>query len=238
MRNINVEKIYEYPETAIVIAALNEEEGIGPTLKEIESTVNDPFLLVVDGNSVDRTASIAKELGSEVLLQDRDTAGKGSAIAQALNHIDRDMQYIVFIDADYTYPAENIPKMIKILEENPDVGMVIGNRFDTKFNFRKAINSRLFFGNRLIAFAQNLLNGVKLCDPLSGLRVVRGNLLRNWNPKSKHFDIEVEMNYYIEKTGYKIREIPIQYRHRLGEKKLKLRDGFPILKRIVIESFS
>jgi hypothetical protein len=55
-------------------------------------------------------------------------------------------------------------------------------------------------------------------------------------PKSKGFDIEAEMNHRVERQGYKTVEIPIQYRSRLGEKKLKLRHGFRILKRILHES--
>ncbi len=53
-----------------------------------------------------------------------------------------------------------------------------------------------------------------------------------YNPKG--FDVEVELNYYIERTGYEIVEVPIGYRTRLGEKKLKPKDGAAILKRVII----
>ena len=62
------------------------------------------------------------------------------------------------------------------------------------------------------------------------------NALKDWEPKSKGFDIEAEMNHRVENKGYKIVEIPIQYRSRVGDKKLKLRDGLTIFKRIVAES--
>jgi hypothetical protein len=73
-------------------------------------------------------------------------------------------------------------------------------------------------------------------DPLSGLRVVRWSLLKAWKPKSRGFDIEAELNHQVERQGYKTVEIPIDYRDRLGEKKLKLRHGFTILRRIIAES--
>jgi hypothetical protein len=73
-----------------------------------------------------------------------------------------------------------------------------------------------------------------LKTPLTGLRVIRADLLTNWEVKSKGFDIEVELNYYIEKKGYDIVEIPIAYRQRLGEKKLKVQHGLIILKRLVL----
>ena len=45
------------------------------------------------------------------------------------------------------------------------------------------------------------------------------------------------MNFYVAKKGYRIVEIPIVYRPRLGEKKLGLKHGFVILGRILAESF-
>jgi len=48
--------------------------------------------------------------------------------------------------------------------------------------------------------------------------------------------VEVELNSLIQKKGFKTIEVPIQYRERLGEKKLKMKDGATILKRIMIET--
>ena len=222
--------------TLVVIAALNEEEGVGPTLLELRRVLDNPHLVVVDGNSVDRTVEIAKNLGADVLLQEG--KGKGDAIFQGIRQISSDVQFVVFTDADYTYPAEHIPKMMGILEQNQTVGMVIGNRFNGEHNFDESIPDPFYLGNRFLAFAQQVFNGVKLNDPLTGLRAVRASILRNWKPRSKSFDVEAEMNFLVERAGHQIVEIPIRYRHRLGEKKLKLRHGFVILKRIMSESLS
>jgi glycosyltransferase involved in cell wall biosynthesis len=59
-----------YSTVSVVIAALNEEEGIGNTLEELRKVLSDPYLIVVDENSVDRTIEIAKNMGPDVLLQD------------------------------------------------------------------------------------------------------------------------------------------------------------------------
>ena len=69
----------------LVIAALNEEHGIGPTLTEFLDNLSTPHVLVVDGHSRDRTVEIAKNLGAEIAFQDG--FGKGNAIANALRHI-------------------------------------------------------------------------------------------------------------------------------------------------------
>jgi len=228
-----VEKTGSFPSVLVILAALNEEAGIRLSLAELKMVLGDSKHLVVDGNSVDRTAKFAEEMGAEVLFQDG--SGKGQAIAQAIKHVNSDIQYVVFTDADYTYPVKCLPEMIRILEENPEVGMVTGNRFTHSLTL-SAMKSFFFVGNRILAWTQCLINGVHLNDPLTGLRVIRWRILKNWEPKSKGFDIEAEINYRVEKKGYRIVEIPIQYRSRIGEKKLKLRHGITILKRIIVES--
>lgn len=220
----------------VVVAALNEEQGIGPTLRELRSFLGQSQVVVVDGNSVDRTVEIAKNMSADVMLQNR--VGKGNAIFQGLQKLSPHVRYVVFIDADFTYPSEYVPKMIEILEQESDVGMVIGDRFNGEINLQKSWVNAFYLGNRLIALAQHTLNGIKLSDPLSGLRVVRADILKNWRPKSQGFDIEAEINFFVERAGYRIAEVPINYRKRLGKKKLKMRHGVSILKRIISESIT
>ncbi len=220
--------------TLVVIAALDEEEGIGPTLVELRDALIDPSFLIVDGRSVDGTVKIAEALNAKVILQKG--LGKGDAIATAIDHIRMlNPKYVILTDADFTYPAGYLREMIQILEENPTVGMVCGNRFNSHFHM-EYMNNLFYLGNRLLAFAHNLMNGVNLRDPLTGLRVIRGEILRDWRPKSKGFDIEVELNHLVERRNFGIMEIPIHYRQRLGEKKLKFKHGFLILSRIIAES--
>jgi len=216
-----------------IVAALNEQEGIGPTIAELRECLENLRIVVVDGRSQDRTVEIAKDMGAEVLSQTGN--GKGDALAQAIHEIRTDPDYVITTDADYTYPAKFLPKMIRIMEEDPKVGMVCGNRFNSHFHM-DYMNNLFYFGNRLLAFTHNLLNGVQLRDPLTGLRVIRWSILKDWAPKSLGFDVEVELNHYVERKGYGIVEISIPYRSRLGEKKLKFIHGASILKRIILES--
>ncbi len=222
-----------FPPLQVIIAALDEEEGIGLTIVELMNNLGFPRVLVVDGKSVDRTVEVAKDNGAEVAFQDG--LGKGDAVAKAIACLDLNVDYVVITDADYTYPVEYIPGMIQILEEKPSVGMVLGNRFDG-IRDKEAMHDVFYWGNRLIAFYHNLLNGVQLRDPLTGLRVVRAEILRSWKVKSKGFDVEVELNHYVERQGFDIVEVPINYRPRLGEKKLSLKNGAEILRRIMLET--
>jgi len=220
----------------VVIPTLDEAEGIGPTIAELRSVLEDPVFLVIDGNSVDGTPEIARRMGAEVYIQEG--KGKGLAVAQALRHVNSNARYIVFIDADYTYPARYIPEMIKILEADPSVGMVVGNRFNSNYDVKRSMLNAYFIGNRLLALAHKMASGIGMEDPLSGLRVVRWSLLKDWRPKSMGFDVEAELNFYIAKKGYRIVEIPIEYRPRLGKKKLGLKHGFTILRRILAEALT
>ena len=220
--------------TEAFIAALNEEEGVGATIVELSENINLQRILVIDGHSVDRTVQVAKDHGAEIIFQDG--KGKGDALAKAVENIDENVKYVVITDADFTYPALYVPEMINILEKLPEVGMVCGNRFSKKAE-GKAFQSRFLFGNKALAFAHSFLNGVDLQDPLTGLRVIRADILRSWAIKSKGFDIEVELNHQVAKQGFRTLEVPIEYRERLGEKKLKMKHGVTILKRIIYESF-
>ena len=221
--------------TNIFIAALNEEEGIGATISELSDNINAKRIIVIDGHSQDRTVEVAKDQGAEIFFQDG--KGKGDALAKAVQCMSLDVEYVIITDADFTYPAEHVPEMIQILENNPRVGMVCGNRF-SKQTEGNAFQGRFTFGNKQLAFAHGFFNGINLQDPLTGLRVLRADILRKWVIKSKGFDIEVELNHQVGKQGFETIEVPIEYRERLGEKKLKMKHGATILKRILFESIN
>jgi dolichol-phosphate mannosyltransferase len=63
----------------VIIAALNEEEGIGLTISELNKILKDSRILLIVGRSTDRTVEVAKKMGAEVVLQDG--LGKGDAVA-------------------------------------------------------------------------------------------------------------------------------------------------------------
>ena len=227
------ETVYYKPSILILVAALNEEKGLKLTLSELKKHVNAKRLIVVDGNSSDQTVKVAKSMGADVLYQEGE--GKGDAIGSALRHVNEEFDYVVLTDADYTYPAEYVPQMIGILETNPQLGMICGNRFNSHFH-PEWMSNLFYVGNRMLALTHNLLNGVNMHDPLTGLRVLRWEILKNWNPRSKGFDIEAELNYNVERLGFGIEEVDINYRPRIGKKKLKLHHGFNILRRMILDA--
>jgi len=223
---------------SVIIPTLNEAPGIGATIQEIRRSLDNPGIIVIDANSIDGTSQIASRLGAKVIKQQG--LGKGKAVAQALQCRDKNAKYLVLIDGDYTYPAEYIPKMISILEENQDVGMVTGERFsnpgrlEIPVHVKRLVTDPYYFGNQALKLAHRIINRIKMKDPLTGLRVIRCCHIKNFQPKAESFDLEVEINHFMKRKGIKTFEIPIKYRLRLGEKKLQIKDGVQILMRMFI----
>jgi len=223
--------IQQLSNVCILIPTLNEAEGIGPTIKEITQSLSKPEVVVIDANSDDGTSRIALDLGAKVIIQQG--RGKGSSVSQFLQHVNQKTKYLAIIDGDYTYPANYIHRMLEILEYDQDVGMVTGDRFNG-VSIKNLLSNPYYFGNKSLCLAHRILNGVRLKDPLTGMRVIRYELIRDFSPKARGFDIEVELNDLICRKRYKIVEVPIQYRPRLGKKKLKIKHGFVIFARIAI----
>ena len=86
-----------FPSTQVIIAALNEEEGVGSTIAELRANLDHPQVLVVDGRSTDRTVEIAKNMGADILFQDG--LGKGDALAKAIENSDLSADYVIITDA-------------------------------------------------------------------------------------------------------------------------------------------
>jgi len=211
------------PEILIVLPTLNEEQTIGRVIDEIprktlEGAGYKVRLLVVDGNSADRTRQIAEEKGASIVTERR--RGKGIAVTKALSAVDAD--FIFMLDTDYTYPAGYIPDMLKLLEEHH---AVIGSRM--RGRRQKGAMSRLnLVGNYLLSLIATVFYGKRISDVCSGFWGFRGEVVKKLHLRATAFDLEAEIFSQLTRRGYSIAEIPIDYRRRLSPPKLRsLRDG-------------
>ena len=224
----------------VVIPTRNEAEGIGHTIKDIMRNLGKSTIIVVDANSTDGTSEIATHLGARVVRQSG--FGKGRAVAQALQHVEEDTVWLVLIDGDYTYPASYLVDMIKILENRPNVSMVSGRQYlpwgepKTFLEHIKRLLTRPYYlFHHVLLVAHRLLNGVCMEDPLSGQRVMRYECIRTFRPQAMGFDIEVEVNSYIVRSGYQILEVPVRLRSRLGKGKFwRSKHSMRMLMRMVL----
>ena len=90
--------------------------------------------------------------------------------------------------------------------------------------------------NKIHTLAINILFGGNLKDINSGLRAFKVAPFKRFT--SKGFDIEAEITTKALKNKLKIKEIPIEYKKRVGHSKIKIKDGFLILSRIIRERFT
>ena len=210
----------------IILPALNEELTVGKVIDEIPRRVlegqgNQVDILVVDGNSSDRTRQIAQEKGARVIIEPR--RGKGRAVRTALSETDAD--FIFMLDADYTYPTTYIPDMLKILEDCP---VVIGSRLKGKWE-KGAMKRRNLIGNYLLTWWANMLYRTQISDLCTGYWGFRGDVIRNISLTFDGFQLEAELLTLFARKGYAIAEIPVHYRCREGKAKLSgLKDGMKI----------
>lgn len=205
----------------VVIPTLNEADAIGAVLDEVMGVgVPRDKILVVDGGSRDGTVDIVRSKGVAVIEQEG--KGKADAIKTALRYINT--PYVLVMDGDYSYPGEYIPLLIEKLSDNVD--LVIGRRIP-----EPGAQSFLYrLGNVILTSVFNLLFSTKFHDVLSGMYLMKTNVLREVSFQSKGFGIESEIVAHVASSGGYIVEVPIRYRKRLGKKKLGLRHGISILK--------
>ncbi len=205
----------------IVIPTLNEEESIGEVVERFRKLGYDD-ILVIDGNSTDRTREIAKEKGARVVVQSG--KGKGQAIVEAFQIVNSDV--LVLIDGDGTYLPEDVEKLLEPIRRGV-ADHVIGNRL---VNFERGAFTRLnLVGNKILNALFRFIYGVELNDILSGYRALRKEVYKSVDLKKHGFEIETELTVETLAKGFRIVEVPIHYRRRVGKTKLNpLKDGFKI----------
>lgn len=204
----------------VIIPILNEAEALPVVLTElVENGIPRDRVLIVDGNSSDGSREIAESRGFRVILQE----GKGKAMAVKTGVENAGSECIVFMDGDYTYPAKHIHDLLKQLENGYD--LVIGSRV----YLERGSQSVLFkLGNKALSLFFRVLFGVKLSDVLSGMYSARRKLLREVGFEFTGFSVEAEIVAHAASTGFRVTEVPIVYRRRVGRKKLGVRHGFKI----------
>ncbi|MBS7633225.1 glycosyltransferase family 2 protein [Candidatus Bathyarchaeota archaeon] len=202
---------------SVVIPSLNEEEGIGSTIdeipvKELQRMGYDVEILVVDGNSIDRTREIAEKMGATVIIEAR--RGYGRAYKTGFEKARGDI--IVTLDADATYPALNIPKFVRYLTEQK-LDFITTNRL--AFMENEAMAPLHKVGNAILTLASRILFLVKIADSQSGMWIFRKEILRELDLTSDGMGLSEEIKIKAFKK-FRAKEVPIKYRKRLGAAKI------------------
>jgi len=200
------------PRIAIILPAFNEEQAIAATVEAFYRARPDARIVVVNNNSTDRTAVIAREtldrLKANGEVIDEPRQGKGNAVRHAFMECDADVY--VMADADCTYPAGRMEDMIRpVLEQRAD--MVIGDRLSGG-DYRRE-NKRMFhnFGNDLVRSLVNRLFRARLCDIMSGYRAFSRTFVKSYPILFEGYQLETDMTLHALDKRFRILEIPIEY---------------------------
>ena len=212
-------------DVTVIVPTLDEEEAISLVLDDI-ITHGYENILVVDGNSQDKTLEIVKQKKIPYVTQEG--KGKTGAITSALKHIKT--PYIALIDGDCTYAAKDIQNMFPYINE---YDQVIGARSKG----RKNISQLNRFGNWLINTYFNVLFDTKLSDICSGMYLLKTKYAKKIQLQTEGFDVEVEIAANSAKDK-SLTEVPIDFFSRVGNQKLNpWKDGLKILTTITKLAF-
>ncbi|WP_214019698.1 S-layer glycoprotein N-glycosyltransferase AglJ [Methanoculleus sp.] len=197
----------ERDEVCIFIPTLNEAPTIGELVEGFRQR-GFRHILVMDGNSTDKTPDIARATGAVVRAQAG--KGKGNAIIEAVQLIDE--PYVLMLDGDGTYSPDDAEKMLEPLGRGFD--HVIGDRLA---NPEAGAFTRLnLLGNQLLNVMFRIAHGKDLHDILSGYRAFTLRSIRQMTLKEGGFEIETEMAVEAVRNGQRVTVVPVRYLARPG----------------------
>ncbi|MGQ0534591.1 MAG: glycosyltransferase family 2 protein [Methanobacteriota archaeon] len=206
---------------SVVIPALNEEHGIGKTLDgvprdRLRRAGWDVEVVVVDGESRDKTREVAASKGARVVVEPRRGYGRAykTGFAAAKGEV------VATGDADGTYPFEDLPRLVALLDEQ-GLDFVTTNRFaDLEPG---AMSAKHKIGNWVLTTTTRALFGTAIRDSQSGMWVFRREIL----PKLRltadgmAYSEEIKVEAFRVLGRRRAREVPIRYRVRVGDVKLE-----------------
>jgi len=214
---------------SVVLATYNEKENLSKLIPIIEKIFKDEKekleIIVVDDNSPDGTANIARKMNKKyhnvkLLLRPR-KMGPGSAHADGYRFSRGSI--VIGMDVDFSHNPYDIPTFIKKIDDGYD--LVVSSRYakggkyeiKTFQTLRKKIFS--FAGNILI----NFLSRIPVHDFTGAFRAIRREVIDNVKTESKGNSFFIEFIIKAGKRGYKITEVPIVFKDRVtGKSKLNV----------------
>ncbi len=196
---------------SVIIPALDEEAAIGLVVKEIPGDLA-AEVLVVDNGSTDGTAEAARAAGALVIHEPR--RGYGAACLAGVLAA-RQADILVFLDGDRSDDPSEMPAVLRpIIDGSAD--LVIGTRVPVEDG---ALTPHQSFGNHLVISLVRLLYGLRLQD-IGPFRAVRAEALRDLGMEHPTYGWPVEMVVKAARKGYRIVNVPVSCRRRIGRSKV------------------
>jgi glycosyltransferase involved in cell wall biosynthesis len=202
---------------SVVFPAYDEADGIAQAVRDFGEIEAVDEVLVIDNNSRDGTADRAQAAGARVIYESRQ--GYGNALRRGL--AEAQGEYVVLAEPDGTFMAKDV---VKLLAYADDFDLVLGTRTTRELIWHGAnMGWQLRWGNWLVAkLLQVLFGGPSLSDCGCTLRLIRRGALDRLLPRftvgGSHFLPEMVCLALLHRL--RLIEVPVNYRHRVGESKI------------------
>jgi len=213
-------KLKKIKKITVIIPALNEQKAIKRVLKSIPSKKLRKMgykteIMVIDNGSKDKTKLLAMSNGARVIVQP--VKGYGNAYKAGFANADGDI--IATGDADLTYPFEDLPAFVSLLESR-NLDFINTDRLTTLNP--EAMHWTHQFGNWVLTtICKILYPKFPFKDSQSGMWIFKRKIWDKLNVNASGMPFSQELKIEAYKKGFKCEEIPITYRARVGKVKLR-----------------
>jgi glycosyltransferase involved in cell wall biosynthesis len=197
-----------------VVPAYNEAATVGRVVRSIRRHAPDFDVVVVDDGSTDATGPIAEDAGARVLRHPFNLGIGGAVQTGFVYALDNGYDYMVQVDADGQHLAEEIPKLLEAMDEDPTLDMVCGSRFLSGNGYPAPISRRT--GIHMFAFLLSRIMGRRVSDPTSGFRLYNRRGIALFARDYPHDYPEVEAVLMVHFHRLKMREVPVRMLRRDG----------------------
>ena len=211
----------------VLIPTYNERENVSAMIDKVFSLPVEFDILVIDDGSPDGTADIVRERQKDYpdrlhLLCRKGKLGLGTAYLAGFRWgLDRDYDYIIEMDCDFSHNPDDLPRLVVAAEEGADV--VIGSRYVQGVNVVNWPMSRLLMSYCASIYVRTV-TGMPVHDATAGFVCYSRRVLERMDldkVEMKGYGFQIEMKYSAWKLGFKIREVSIIFIDRvLGQSKM------------------
>ena len=228
------------PTISVVIPCLNESQTIGIAVQEAFEGIRlagmQGEVIVADNGSTDGSPDIAVGFGARVVHVDR--RGYGAALHNGILHSQSD--FVVFADADLSYPFLEIKKLISpLLDSNVDI--VLGSRLLGSIQSDAMPLLNRFLGTPILSFLIRKLYRLPCSDCNSGMRSLRRSKYDQLSLRCPGMEYASEMLIRASQENFRYVEVSISFKKDQRGKPPHLRrwrDGWRHLRFILGNSTS
>ncbi len=197
----------------VVMPAYNAAKTLRITYADLPPALVDQVILVDDGSS-DDTVKIARELGLELFVHNRNYgygANQKTCYREALK---AGAEIIVMVHPDYQYDPKLLPQVIEPIERD-EADVVLGSRLMAGNPMRQGMPWWKYVSNRFLTFLENRVFGLRLSEYHTGYRAYRRAALEavNLETNSDNFLFDQEIVAQFVDSGMRIREVPVPARY-------------------------